>query len=115
ELEYDPAPEFTIEQGGLTVNPDTVEEGNPVVARFTIRNLTCTDAVNVPAILTRSYHGTIDTLLHTLIPAIGSYQSISITDTVGTSGFIGKVDLTAIVNPGSQQTEQLAFNNSATA
>lgn len=111
-FEYDPAPEFVVEENTLTIRPDTVtEEGKMLVADYTIHSLLCVDGENVPISLVRNYRGIIDTVANRVIPNFGGKASLSFTDTLKTIGLEGQSILTAIANTGYRVNEQLTFNN----
>lgn len=116
EYEYDPAPEFVIEENALSVDPNEVEEGQKPVTLHTIRNLLCTEPRGqVPAALVRSYQSTTDTLTKTNFIGFPGRSREVLIDSIPTLGYQGKVTLTAIVNPNGEINEQLLFNNSASA
>ncbi len=111
-FEYDPAPEFVVEENALVIRPDTVtEEGKTLVADYTIHSLLCIDGENVPITLVRNYRGIIDTVANRVIPNFVGKSTLSFTDTLKTTGFEGQSILTAIANTGYAVNEQLTFNN----
>jgi hypothetical protein len=111
-FEYDPAPEFVVEENALTILPDTVtEEGKSLVANYSVHNLLCVGGENVPVTLIRNYRGIVDTIRHTIIPNFAGKTLLSFTDTLKTTGFEGQSVLTAIANTGYAVNEQLTFNN----
>jgi hypothetical protein len=113
ELEYDPAPEFSIDDSSLTVTPRSVFEGTPVTAAYQVQNVTCIDADNVPVQLVQNFHG-ISTIIATdTIKHFAGHTATAFSHTVPTTGLNGVVNLTATINPGGVMNEQLAFNNSS--
>jgi hypothetical protein len=111
-FEYDPAPEFVVEENTLTVRPDSVtEEGKTLLADYTVHSLLCIDGENVPITLVRNYRGIIDTVANRVIPNFAGKSSMSFTDSLKTVGFEGQSILTAIANTGYAVNEQLTFNN----
>ena len=115
ELEYDPAPEFYIHDSAISLGPRVQVEGNPVVAKYQIENVTCTDATNVPVQIIQHYHGSNVILANDTIKSFFGHSSVSFTHEIQTTGFGGDVGLTVVVNPGGVMNEQLTFNNSANA
>ncbi len=115
-FEYDPAPEFVIEENSLTVTPNKgVEEGVKVVSNYTVKNILCIPGVNVPITLTRNFKGKTDTAAKPIIANFAGRSQVSFTDTLATTGYQGEVRLSATVNPGATINEQLAFNNSSSS
>lgn len=111
-FEYDPAPEFVVEENTLAIRPDTTtEEGKTLVADYTVHSLLCIDGENVPITLVRNYRGVIDTVANRIIPNFLGKSSLSFTDSLKTLGFEGQSILTAIANTGYKVNEQLTFNN----
>lgn len=109
-LTYDPAPEFVV--NAIGVDHAIVDEGGTVITTYSVQNLTCYPAQNITATLDES--GAIGTrnLSNHLIPTLGGNASVSLKDTVQTSGLLGEITLTATVNPNEVVNEQEPYNNS---
>ncbi|MFI5263260.1 MAG: FlgD immunoglobulin-like domain containing protein, partial [Candidatus Kapaibacterium sp.] len=115
ELEYDPAPEFAMNDSLISVSPKIVLEGNSVTTTYQVQNVTCVDARNVPVQLLQIFHGTTKVIATDTIANFPGHSTVSFTHTLPTTGFQGMVSLIATVNPGGVMNEQLSFNNSAQA
>ncbi len=113
ELEYDAAPEFSMQDSFISVVPMTVLEGNPVKATYTVQNVTCIDAQNVSVQFIQTFHGNAVILATDTITNFLGHSSVTFTHSIQTHGFKGDINLTATVNPGGILNEQLLFNNTA--
>lgn len=113
-FEYDPAPEFIIEENYLSILPDTLtEEGKTLVAEYNVKSLLCFDGENVPISLLRNYRGITDTISNRVIPNFAGKSTLFFSDTIKTNGYEGLSILKASVNSDYSVNEQLLFNNSA--
>jgi len=110
---YDPAPEFIVEK--VTITPQAVFEGEPVVAHYTIRNLLCTDGHDVPLRADQTSQGITNPLFTKVVPLIPGRGSVQFTDTISTVSLIDEVRQTFTVNPNGEVGEQQLHNNQANA
>lgn len=113
ELEYDAAPEFSIDNTMISALPKIVLEGNPVTAAYQVENVTCIDALNVPVQLVQTFHGNSAVIATDTIANFLGHSKVSRAHVISSNGFLGDVNLTATVNPGGVLNEQILFNNSA--
>ncbi len=110
-LQYDPAPEFIFASDSISCTPHIVNTGGTTVANYTASTLTCTPGDSVLVMLVRQSQGHTDTpVVH--LEQIAGHALLQLSDTLQTQNELGNATLTAILNPGEAQNEQLLFNNS---
>jgi hypothetical protein len=97
----------------LSADPMSVEEGNPVVATYTLRNLLCFPAENVDVWLLKIYQSRVDTIGKRTVSLAGNGE-MSFTDTMGTAGLFSDLTITAVANPLNTLNEQFTNNNAKT-
>jgi hypothetical protein len=111
ELEYDAAPELAFTDS-LLLSPNVVTEGEAVIARYGVTTLTCASADSVLVPIVRQLNGRTDTPAYHVIKHLDGRAAATFVDTLKPiGGGQGVASVTATVNPGEAQNEQLLFNN----